>query len=158
MSEGRYLALSVAELKELRGTKGDTKRRTWIARSKAQDLSVGDVWLLYKHVAGADIALGKHLHTGQMHRIEWLVPAKLTAALQRITEGDVKNKFFAIDEAAFTYTSVAFWVKDKWKEEGRTTVLDDHVFRRYQDGLAKLKPFVEHALAANKHVIFTTSY
>jgi hypothetical protein len=150
--------LSDAELKALRGTKGDTKRRTWIAQAKAESLSVGDVWLLYKHVAGADIALGKRLHTGQMHRIEWLDPAKLTAAVQRITARDLKKTFFAIDEAAFTYSSVAFWVTNQWKAEGRTTVLDDHVFRRYEKGLAKLKPFVEHALGAKKHVIFTTSY
>jgi hypothetical protein len=158
LSSGRYLALTDAELKSLRGTKGDRLRREWVEKTKATSLDVGDVWLLYKHVAGMDIAFGKSLHKGQMHRIEWLDAAKLTAALAQITSGDVRAAFFAIDEEKFNYSNVAFWVKDQWKREGRTTVLDDHVFGRYQAGLVKLKPFVEAALAAKRHLVFSTSY
>lgn len=157
LSEGRYLALTEAELAALRGTKGDRPRRAWVASTTATTISVADVWRFYVFVGGAEIAFGKSLHRGEMHVIEWLDATKAKTALDRITAGGARESFFAIDEASFIWSHVAFWVKDRWKEEGRTTVLDDQVFARYESNLVKLSSFVEATIATNKHLVFTMS-
>jgi len=156
LSIGCYLALSDAELKALRATKGDRPRRNWVEAFKGDMVSVGDVWLLYKFVVGLDIAFGKRLHREPYDRIELLDKAKLVAAVATLLSGDVRETFFAIDEAKFSYTQAPSWLCGQWKAEGRTTILDEHVFKRYESGLTKLKELVDTAIAADKHVVFFT--
>lgn len=162
LAPGIYLALTAAQLKALRGIKGDRVRRDHVAslaRMKACDkLDVGDTWFFFKYLGGIDIAIGKGLHKGQMTRIEWLDPAKLAAATSKLGALDLKKAFFAIDEAKFRYSNVAFWVAEQWEKEGRKTVLDNHVFGRVKIAVGKLVPFVAAAAAGGKHVLFTTSY
>jgi len=158
LSIGRYLVLDDAELKALRASKGDPARRKWVEGFKGESLSVGDVWLVYKFVAGIDIAFGQRLHKGQYNRIELLDAAKLASTVSKLVAGNVRKTFFAIDEKKFNYSSVAFWIADKWKADGRTTILDEHVFKRYESGLAKLKKLADKAIAAHKHIVFAAAY
>jgi hypothetical protein len=158
LAAGRYLALTDAGLAALRKAKGDRARREHVAGITANALDVGDAWPFFKHLAGVDVFLGTRLHRGQMHRIELLDLSKLEAALDTLAARDLREAFFGLDEAAFRHSSVPFWVADRWKEEGRTTVLDDHVFRRVSSAFAMLQRFVIDARANSWHVVFTTSY
>ena len=162
LAPGRYLALTTAQLKGLRATKGDPARRDHtrqLAASGGCDaLDVGDAWFFLNWLGGADVACGRALHKGQMTRIELLDPAKLAAALVKLGALDLKAAFFAIDEQAFRYSNVAFWVAEQWQKEGRKTVLDDHVFARVEHALGSLAPFVAKATASDKDVLFMTSF
>lgn len=162
MADGRYLALTTTQLKALRAMKGDRARRDHVAdlvKTRGCDvLEMGDAWWFVVWLSGNDLKLGKGLHKGQTTRIEWLEPAKVAACMAKLAKLDLKKAFFAIDEAKFEYSSVQFWVKRAWQEEGRTTVLDDHVFGRVKKAASKLASFVEAAAEDDKHLVFNVTY
>jgi len=154
LAEGRYLALTPAELKALRACKGDRARREHIAASGAPRLDVGDAWFFLRYLGGDEVALGKRLHRGQMHRIELLDREKVAAALATLVE--LRAAFFAIDETKFRYKHVAFWVAEQWQREGRTTLLDETVFARVAAARDALVRFL--ADTAGRELVFTASY
>jgi hypothetical protein len=162
LAAGTYLALTPAQLKILRGAKGDRARRDHvgglISRKTATMLAVADAWWFLKWLGGADITYGKRLHKGQMTRIELLDADKVTAAVASLAKLDLKKAFFAIDEAKFRYSSVAFWVEDKWKQEGRKTVLDAAICKNVMGAFARLEPFVQSAVDDERSLVFTTTF
>lgn len=162
LAAGTYLALTPAQLKLLRGTKGDRARRAHIdgliSRKTATMLAVADAWWFFKWLGGADIAYGKGLHKGQMTRIELLDADKVAAGVASLAKLDLKKAFFAIDEAKFRYSNVAFWVEDKWKQVGRKTVLDAPICKNVVGAFARFKPFVQSAVDEKQSLVFTATF
>ena len=158
LAAGTYLALEPGQLKALRACKGDRARREHVAALKCERLDVGDAWWFLRTLGGRALDAGKSLHKGQMHRIELLDRTLLATALAALRSLDLRLAFFAIDEAKFRYSSVAFWVAEQWQREGRRTVLDDAVFASVERGFAALGPFLDSAIAGQRDVLFTVSY
>ena len=158
LAAGTYFALAPPQLKALRACKGDRARRDYLRDHGAslEPLDVGDAWWFIRFL-GCECARGKSLHRGQMHRIEWLDAIALSSALADLAGRDLRARFFAIDEAKFRYSNVAFWVADGWKRDGRTTVLDDEVFAGVERGVAELSAWLAR-VAAGREVVFSTSY
>lgn len=162
LAAGTYLALTPAQLKTLRSVKGDRARRdhvgALISRKSVTMLAVADAWWFFKWIAGADIAYGKRLHTGQMTRIELLDADKVAAGVAALAKRDLEKAFFAIDEAKFRYSSVAFWVEEKWQQEGRKTVLDAAICKNVVGAFARFRPFVQSAIDDERSLVFTTTF
>lgn len=162
LAAGTYLGLTSAQLKLLRGTKGDRARRQHveglIAGKSATLLGVADAWWFFKWLAGADIAYGKRLHKGQMTRIELLDPANVAAGVAALEKLDLKKAFFAIDEAKFRYSSVAFWIAEEWKAAGRTTVLDAPICENLERAFTRFQPFVTSTIDDGRSLVFTASF
>lgn len=160
LADGTYFALAAADVKRLRGAKGDRARRDCIdaLRTQVRRIDVGDAWWFLAWLGDAALAEGTSLHRGQMSRIELLDEAKFSAALGRLAVLDLRTAFFAIDEARFCHANVAFWVKKQWDVEGRTTVKDEHVFGRVADALPRLSAFATEAVKREQRLVFTTRF
>lgn len=93
-----------------------------------------------------------------MTRIELLDADKVSAGIAALAKLDLKKAFFAIDEAKFRYSNVAFWVTEQWEKEGRKTVLDAAICKSLVGAFARFEPFVQAAIAEKRSLVFTATF
>jgi hypothetical protein len=130
MSPGLLMAFTAAELKTLRGIKGDPARREYVmkrARTKENSLELLDSWEWIDFMCGKDarpFVRGQSMHKGQLSRLQVFELDAFVAELNRLPsdEAGLKKAFDALVEADFHYRYVPFWTANKWKAAGITSV------------------------------------
>jgi hypothetical protein len=150
---GYLLAVDAAGLKALRALKSDPKRRELMKQQLATSappvaLALGDCWQYLEHLSPSELLTsGKRLHKGQLCHLFLLDPVEVSAALAQLPldEAATHRAFLAIEEKAFAYRFVPFWVSDEWKRKGVKTMLTQAQAVKVASALTALRGFIEHA-------------
>ena len=166
LSDGTLISVDAAALKALRAIKGDVGRRDWAtARVRAAEplttLALSDTWRYLEHLAQSPVFRdGRSLHRGQFAHMYLSEPAGIAAGLARLPadEAGFRRAFLAMDEAAFNYRNVPFWVKDEWAAAGVTTTVTDAQADKVWAVLAAARAFVAGVAADGQKLVFFTNY
>lgn len=162
MPTGHLLALDAADVKALRAVKGDPKRRTHVKGLLVKTappalLGLGDCWQYLEFLSGKSLfTKGKSLHKGELCHLVLLDLADLSATVAALPqdEAGTARAFLAIDEAAFAYRYVPFWVKNEWTRDGVKTALTAQQAAKAATALTALRVFMDHALGKGLTPLF----
>lgn len=165
LNPGHFFSFDDAGLKALRARKGDRARREHVsglvrAPGSCRLLSIGEAWAWAKWLIGREVFRGKSLHRGSMGHIEVLSTDAVSAALARLPNerAALERAFLGIDEAAFRYSMVPFWVTNEWQRDGVTQLLTAERAARVAQAIAELRVFVDEVIGAGHHLVLFEDY
>lgn len=165
LPDGIFLSLPQTTLRALRATKGDPARRRFLApviRAGQGVLNLGDACEYLEFLLGTDRAFldGRSLHRGDGTRVVALDVPKLVARLAQFPddEATVRARFLAMDEAAFDYRYLPFWVKAEREKAGITTLKTPAQAEKVARAATALRVFVDQAMSDGHALLFYCRY
>ncbi|MFT3706531.1 MAG: hypothetical protein QM817_02575 [Archangium sp.] len=165
-SPGQLMAFTAAELKILRGVKGDPARREWVKKRKKtreNTLELNDSWSWIDFMCGKDVrpfVRGTKLHKGQFSRLQLFDLDVFLGELNKLPqdEAGLQKKFDALSEEGFRYSYVPFWFSDKWKAAGITTIKTKARGAEVIEKLTAARVFIDATQERGEKLLFFCDY
>lgn len=166
ISPGLLMAFTAAELKKLRGIKGDPARRKYVLeRQKTAEntLELLDCWEWIDFMCGKTarpFVVGTRLHKGSMSQLQLFDAEAFIGALNKLPsdEAGLKKHFDALVEADFHYRYVPFWTANKWKAAGITSVKTPARRAEVIEKLAAARVFIDQTTERGELLLFFCDY
>jgi hypothetical protein len=164
LSAGLLMAFTAAELKTLRGVKGDLARRQWVKKrpkTRANCFKLLDSWCWIDFMCGAEahpFMRGQKLHQGQSSRLQLYDLEAFVGELNQLPqdEAGLRKKFESLKEADFRYRYVPFWTADTWREAGVTKIKTRARGAEVIATLVAARSFIEATVARGEKLLFFT--